>query len=88
MPTTDASSDDVERLYQKTLIAMARVDFLNPARPKKLIARVRRLLSKANLEKVEVDLLHGFLSDVIRIADGRLYPHEQPPAAAPAFSED
>jgi tRNA/rRNA methyltransferase len=90
--TMAASSDDVERLYQKMLIAMAQVDFLNPARPKKLIARVRRLLSKASLEKVEVDLLHGFLSDVIRVARGRLYPHEQanqqPLATAPAPTED
>ncbi len=72
-----ACGDDVERLFERMVGAMSAVDFLNPERPRKLVPRVKRLLVKAQLERVEIDLLHGFFSDVIRVAEGRLYPHER-----------
>ena len=71
-----AGADDINRLSERFIQAMSAVDFLNPERPKKLIPRIRRLLSKAGLEREEVDLLHGFLSDVNRVAEGRWYKHE------------
>ncbi|HEY1058967.1 MAG TPA: RNA methyltransferase [Limnobacter sp.] len=71
-----ATAEAVAQLQAHWLTAMERVDFLNPDRPKKLIQRLTRLLGKAQLEQEEVDMLRGFLSDVVRVADGRLYPHE------------
>ena len=67
---------DVERLFEHFLKAMQAVDFLNPERPKRLIPRVRRLLQKAQLEREELDLLHGFLNDVERVSQGRWYRAE------------
>ncbi len=66
----------IERLFEHGLRAMESVDFLNPDRPKRLIPRVRRLLQKARLEREEVDLLHGFLNDVLRVSQGRWYRAE------------
>jgi tRNA/rRNA methyltransferase len=34
------------------------------------------MLAKTPLEQEEVDMLRGFFSDVIRVVDNRLYPHE------------
>jgi len=70
------SNPDVERLFEHFLKAMEAVDFLNPERPKRLIPRVRRLLQKAQLEREELDLLHGFLNDVQRVSQGRWYRAE------------
>lgn len=72
-----ADAQAVERLKNHWLEAMAKVDFLNPGKPKKLIPRLSRLLGRAGLEQTEVDMLRGFLSDVIRVAEGRLYAHEK-----------
>lgn len=72
-----ASVQAVAALRDHWLQAMTRVDFLNPNKPKKLIERLTRLLARVPLEREEVDMLRGFLSDVIRVADGRLYPHER-----------
>lgn len=72
-----ATADAVERLRLHWLEAMESVDFLNPDKPKKLVQRLGRLLGRAQLETTEVDMLRGFLGDVIRVANGRLYPHEQ-----------
>ncbi|WP_370261248.1 RNA methyltransferase [Limnobacter sp.] len=72
-----ASVKAVDDLQAHWLEAMEAVDFLNPSKPKKLVQRLARLLGKAQLEQEEVDMLRGFFSDVIRVAQGRLYPHEQ-----------
>ncbi len=72
----DVSNPDVERLFEHFLKAMQAVDFLNPERPKRLIPRVRRMLQKAQLEREELDLMHGFLNDVQRVSQGRWYRAE------------
>lgn len=59
-----ASHDDVERFYshlESTLIAL---QFLNPAMPKRLMPRLRRLFARSGLEKVEVDILRGILRSI------------------------
>ncbi|HEX4880111.1 MAG TPA: RNA methyltransferase [Limnobacter sp.] len=75
-PPKLASVKAVDDLHTHWLQAMEAVDFLNPSKPKKLVQRLGRLLGKAQLEQEEVDMLRGFLNDVLRVAGGRLYPHE------------
>lgn len=43
---------------------MKAVHFLNPAHPKLLMHRVRRLFTRARLESTEVNILRGFLSAI------------------------
>ncbi len=76
----------VERLFEHFLQAMTAVDFLNPEKPKRLVPRMRRVLQRARLEREEVDMLHGFLSDVMRISQGRWYRAEWE-ALAPALEK-
>lgn len=72
-----ASVKAVSDMQAHCLQAMEAVGFLNPEKPKKLINRMARLWAKLPLEQEEVDLLRGFYSDIIRVAQGRLYPRER-----------
>lgn len=71
-----ASVKAVADLQAHWLQAMEAVDFINPDKPKKVVQRLARMLAKTPLEQEEVDMLRGFFSDVIRVVDNRLYPHE------------
>jgi tRNA/rRNA methyltransferase len=66
----------VSDLQAHWLQAMEAVDFINPGKPKKVVQRLARWLARNPLEQEEVDMLRGFLADVIRVVDDRLYPHE------------
>ncbi|MBV1777297.1 RNA methyltransferase [Burkholderiaceae bacterium DAT-1] len=56
-----ATHDDVERMYTHLEQSMIRIGFLNPDNPKRLMPRMRRMLGRIQLEKVEVDILRGLL---------------------------
>jgi len=56
-----ASHEQVERFYEHLEQAMLDGGFLNPAHPKKLMPRLRRLFGRAHLEKEEVNILRGVI---------------------------
>jgi tRNA/rRNA methyltransferase len=59
-----ASHDEVEGLHahaRRTLVAMR---FLDPAMPRRLMPRLRRLFARAGLEKEEVNILRGILARI------------------------
>jgi tRNA (cytidine32/uridine32-2'-O)-methyltransferase len=61
-----ASADEVEGFFQhleKTLIA---TEFLDPANPRQLMRRLRRLFNRVRLEKIEVNILRGILTSVMK----------------------
>lgn len=58
-----AMADEVEGLYQHIIETMLQVKFFRPDNPGKLPQRIRRLLNRINLEKREVNLLRGFLTE-------------------------
>lgn len=58
-----ASSEDVERFYahlEQTLVA---IGFLDPANPRQLMRRLRRLFNRARLERTELNILRGILTE-------------------------
>lgn len=57
-----ASHEEVEALIGHLERAAIASGFLDPAKPKRLIARMRRMFSRAGLEKEEVNILRGMLS--------------------------
>lgn len=57
-----ASFNDVELFFRHLEQVMVASKFLNPEKPKRLMQRVRRLFSRARLEKEEVKFLRGFLN--------------------------
>ena len=59
-----ASHDDVEGFYRHLEETLVRIGFLNPAMPKRLMPRLRRLFTRARLEKEEVNILRGILKSI------------------------
>lgn len=66
-----AAHDEVEGLIGHIEAAAIKSGFLDPAQPKRLIPRVRRLLARAQPEKEEVAILRGLLSSLM---DTRYWP--------------
>jgi tRNA/rRNA methyltransferase len=56
-----ATNDDVEGFYKHLEETLVKIGFLNPAEPKRLMQRVRRIYARARLEKEEVNILRGIL---------------------------
>lgn len=57
-----ATHEEVEALVAHLERAAIRSGFLDPAKPKRLMPRMRRLFSRAVLEKEEVNILRGMLA--------------------------
>jgi len=60
-----ASFDEIEGLIGHFESAAVSSGFLDPAEPKRLMHRLRRMFSRAGLEKVEVNILRGILSSLV-----------------------
>lgn len=61
-----ARLDEVEGLLQHCEAALAEIGFYDPANPKRLMPRLRRLFSRARLEREEVNILRGILNAATR----------------------
>ncbi len=57
-----AASEDVEALHAHFEAAMTESGFLDPAQPKRLMERMRRLFARARPEREEVKFLRGMLA--------------------------
>jgi tRNA/rRNA methyltransferase len=57
-----ANNEELERFYAHLEETLLYIGYLNPNAPKKLFERMRRLYSRARLEKEEVNLLRGVLT--------------------------
>jgi tRNA/rRNA methyltransferase len=60
-----ASSDDIERMFAHLENALIALDFLDPANPKKLMSRLRRLFARAGLEREEVNIVRGIAKHIL-----------------------
>ncbi len=66
-----ASAEEVEGFFrhlQQTLVAL---EFLDPENPRLLMRRLRRLFNRAEMEKVEVNILRGILTSVQKLLRGK-----------------
>lgn len=60
-----ASALDVDGMYTHLERALVAIDFLNPASPKKLMPRLKRLFSRTQLETEEVNILRGIAKKIL-----------------------
>jgi tRNA/rRNA methyltransferase len=65
-----APSDEIERMYVHLENALIALDFLDPANPKKLMSRLRRLFARAGLEREEVNIVRGIAKHILLHAKG------------------
>lgn len=61
-----AGLQQIEALYVHLEEALVALEFLDPANPKKLMARLRRLFSRTGLEVEEVNILRGIANRILR----------------------
>ena len=59
-----ATHDEIEALYTHASRTLTALRFLDPAHPKRLLPRLRRLFGRAKLEREEVNILRGILARV------------------------
>jgi tRNA (cytidine32/uridine32-2'-O)-methyltransferase len=59
-----ATSEQLEAYYQHLEAVLVETEFLDPKQPKHLMARLRRLYAKSNLEQQELNILRGFLNAI------------------------
>jgi tRNA (cytidine32/uridine32-2'-O)-methyltransferase len=58
------SNVDMERFYQHFEQTLVAIDFLDPASPRQLMTRVRRLFNRIRMDKVEYNLLRGVFTHI------------------------
>jgi TrmH family RNA methyltransferase len=59
-----ASVPEMESFYQHLERIMIQTDFLNPARPRRLMPKLRRLFNRAQPDQTELNILQGILKSV------------------------
>jgi tRNA/rRNA methyltransferase len=63
-PLPAAPIADVERFYEHLESVMTEAGFLDPAQPRRLLPKLRRLFWRARIERDEVNILRGILDAV------------------------
>jgi len=64
-----ATHDDVEALHAHAARTLIALKFLDPARPRRLLPRLRRLFARTGLEREEVNILRGILTRIDALAN-------------------
>ena len=59
-----AGIDEIERFYAHLERALTHTGFHDPARPRRLLPKLRRLFGRAGLEKDEINILRGILDSI------------------------
>jgi tRNA/rRNA methyltransferase len=59
-----ATHDEAEGFYSHLEQTLTDIGFLDPAQPKRLMSRLRRLFTRAGLQKEEVNILRGILKSI------------------------
>ncbi len=71
-PPEHATYEEIERFYEHLEKSLLEAGFLNPRNPKKLMARLRRLFGRTQLEQEEVNILRGVIKT---LATPKKKPH-------------
>ena len=76
-----ATAEQIADFHRHLEQTLAQIGFLNPAAPRQLLARLRRLFARTRLDSVEIGILRGVLSAVQRAA-GSAPRSGEPPVQA------
>ncbi|TWH76456.1 tRNA/rRNA methyltransferase/tRNA (cytidine32/uridine32-2'-O)-methyltransferase [Azomonas agilis] len=66
--TQPVTADELEQFYQHLEQTLIDIRFLDPERPRHLMARLRRLYGRADIERLEMNILRGILTETRKIA--------------------
>lgn len=64
-----ATTQDLESYLKHLEVLMTRLDFHDPTNPRHLMPRLRRLYSRIRPDKMEINILHGILTNTEHVLD-------------------
>ena len=64
-----AASNEIESMFAHLQSALVALEFLDPANPKKLMSRLRRLFARSGLEREEVNIVRGIAKHILLKTD-------------------
>ena len=64
-----ARQEDMQRFYAALEQVLVEIDFLDPANPRLLLRRLRRLFNRAQVSDVELNILRGILTAMAKQAE-------------------
>jgi tRNA (cytidine32/uridine32-2'-O)-methyltransferase len=70
-----ATMDEMERFYEHLEQTLVDIAFLDPEKPKHLMARLRRLYGRSSVNRSEMSILRGILTETQKVARGE--PHKR-----------
>lgn len=70
-----ATMDEMEGFYRHLEATLVQVGFLDPANPRQLMARLRRLFGRSSVDHTEMSILRGILTETQKAARGE--PHKR-----------
>ena len=79
-----ATAEELEGFYRHLEATLVRIGYLDPAAPKLLMRRLRRLFSRAGPDRAEINILRGILTAATRASAGAPGEREVP---APGVSQ-
>jgi len=70
-----ATRENMERFYQHLEETLVGIEFLDPAAPRQLMSRLRRLYGRVRLDEMELNILRGILTETQKwVARGKQGP--------------
>ncbi|MFZ6639038.1 RNA methyltransferase [Undibacterium sp. TC4M20W] len=63
-----ATVNEIDGMYTHLEQALVAIEFLNPDKPKKLMPRLKRMLSRTQLEVEEVNILRGIANKILDVS--------------------
>jgi tRNA (cytidine32/uridine32-2'-O)-methyltransferase len=69
---TLATIDELERFYEHLEQTLVDIEFLDPDKPRHLMARLRRLYGRSSVSRAEMNILRGILTETQKAARGEL----------------
>ena len=76
--TQPVTMDELEHFYDQLESTLIQIGFLDPAKPRHLMARLRRLYGRSGISKLEMNILRGILTQTQKSARGELHKRSEP----------
>ena len=73
--TQAVAMDELENFYGQLEATLVDIGFLDPLKPRHLMARLRRLYGRSGISKLEMNILRGILTETQKTARGE--PHKR-----------
>jgi tRNA/rRNA methyltransferase len=71
-----ATVNEIDGMYTHLEQALVAIEFLNPDKPKKLMPRLKRMLSRTQLEVEEVNILRGIANKILDVSKKQAMPEK------------